>query len=156
MGSLCSLPSAQNVKPLETCLQEGEHAPSSYAACLSNATGTEHLSERSLGLVIWFLVFSPFHGWENQGQSVDFPQLSPSLDYRLRTCMRGCSSLTARLVQVTLDPCSGPLHLCLEASVKLRETRLSPQRGTPSEGCAGSRQVRWQALLSLLSQPLPW
>lgn len=49
-----------------------------------------------------------------------------------------------------------PSTSALRLLLKLRETRLSPQRGTSSGGCAGSPQVRWQALLSLLSQPLPW
>lgn len=66
----------------------------------SNARNAEHLSV-FFGSFQWIPHESHFTGGENQGQSVGFPQILPSLDRRLQTCLQGSYAI-ARLIQAML------------------------------------------------------
>lgn len=96
-----------------------------------NATGSEHLSECSLGLFSEFLM-SPISRMRKTKARVfvGFLYVLSSLARRPRsqTCIQG-SCPVATLVQATRASSSWPLpFLCHEPEIKLRQRRLSPQR----------------------------
>lgn len=121
----------------------------------SNATGTEHHSFRMFfGFFQWIFHKPHFTDGENQGQSVGFLQILPSLGHRLKTCVKGSCPI-ARLIQAqqTLPPILIHPPLCREPHNKLRQVRLSLQRWIFTRGVQAP--LKWQAPLSPFPHPDP-